>query len=149
MKIKSKQSLCFLLSFCLLSGNTLAELVKPHTWHNVSSTNGTWQASLQMINQDGYFVGRDTISASNFTISQNKSFDYGFGFNVGADFDIAYSLTLVQQRPQTARQFTSKACVYVITASGPARPDVRVSSFNGAKCDWKVQDGVGEDFIVG
>ena len=140
------KSLC--LCAALTSNCALAEGKTPHTWHTVSTASGTWEAKLQMLNQGGSFVTREGALINDFAISPSHSQDYGFIFDDGDDFDVAYSLTMVE-KSSNALLFKSKACVYVITASGPAKPDIRVSSFNGAKCDYKVIHGVGEDFMVG
>lgn len=131
-----------MLSFNILAKNS------PHTWHTVSAHNGSWYGRLQMINQGGLFVGRDNAQLVTFTISPNKTQDFGFIFDQNANFDVAYTLTLTQEKSKNLMMFASKACVFVITASGPAKPDIRVSSFNGAQCAWKIIDGIGEDFFV-
>jgi hypothetical protein len=118
---------------------------KPHTWHLITTDNGIWDGRLQMINEEGFFTDRDGSPLTKFTISPNKSQEYGFSFGPEADFDIAYTLTLTQR---DTKNFNSKTCVYVITASGPANPDIRPSSYNGAQCDWKIVPGQGEDFFV-
>ncbi len=144
----------FLMSIVLagglaVMGNVLAAgAPKPHTWHSVRTLEGRWAARLQMINEGGSFVARDGQALTGFMISPDHSQEYGFIFDAGDDFDVAYTLTLTETKNTTMPQFVSKACVYVVTAKGPAQPDIRVSSFNGAKCDWNVVDGVGEDFTV-
>lgn len=120
-----------------------------HTWHTVSASDGTWNAKLQMINQGGFFVAPGGIAINDFSIAPTHSQDYGFGYLPGSDFDIAYTLTLVQEKSNSLTRFTSKACVFVITAFAPAKPDVRISSFNGAKCETKFVQGRGQDFMVG
>ncbi|VVC76515.1 hypothetical protein AQUSIP_18280 [Aquicella siphonis] len=140
-----KQLTASLTAICLCASAWAA--TAPHTWHTVTSDEGVWDARLQMINQDGGFEARDGSALSAFTISPGKPQEYGFSFAKNADFDVAYTLTLTQ-RSSDRMHFSSKACVYVVTASGPARPDIRASSFNGAICEWKTVPGVGEDFIV-
>lgn len=135
--------LSLLLSVSL--SNTLASPT-PHTWHQVSSQNGTWQATLKMINENGSFVSRDGLPLTTFTVSPNQAKEYGFVLNKGDDFDVAYTLTLTQN--DSKNSFSSKACVFVITAAGPAQPDIRSESFHGAACGWRVVPGVGEDFTV-
>ena len=117
----------------------------PHIWQTVSATQGNWQGKLQMINQGGYFVNCEGNQINQFSINKGQSFDFGFSFDKGDNFDVAYVLTLVLKTPPA---FVSKACVFVITASAPAQPDVRVSSFNGAKCDYNIAHGKGGGFIV-
>jgi hypothetical protein len=147
MKIKPNLALSSLVIASLLSVNALAKPA-PHTWHTVSTSDGAWHARLQMINEGGSFVARDGSALTTFAINPNLSQDFGFIFDADADFNVAYTLTLVQDEPKNAKSFSSKACVYVITASGPAKPDIRASSFNGAKCESKIVHGVGEDFFV-
>lgn len=136
-----------ILIFSLFSSITMAN-EQPHTWHTVQSQNGRWHAQLQMINQKGSFVSRDGSPINTFTIDLNKPQDYGFVLDPDNDFDVAYTLTLVKEESEKTKQFSSKTCVYVITASSPAQPDIRPSSFNGAKCEWIINHGIGEDFIV-
>lgn len=146
MKLKNTFKLGMLMILSLASSLAIAQKT-PHTWHTVRSTNGNWTAQLAMISEPGWFVTRKGEGVSTFSVSPANSFDYGFGFDAGADFDIAYTLTLTQN--SSAIGFVSKACVYLITASGPAKPDIRATSYNGATCDWNVVHGVGEDFTVG
>ena len=129
----------------LLSGLTYANPV--HTWHTISSKRGEWNARLQMINQGGGFVTPQGESINAFQISPGHTQDYGFSFDRGDDFDVAYTLTLTEKNNGYAF-FQSKACVYVITARGPANPDIRVSEFNGAQCHYTIVSGRGEDFEV-
>lgn len=136
-----------LLAAVTLFGASMAQAAAPvHTWHTVSATNGSWQARLVMMNENGKFYNRAGSPIWDFNVNSSTPYDYGFGFERGSDFDIAYTLTVIEK---TKPSFVSKACVYVITASGPGKPDIRTSSFNGAKCDYKIVSGVGEDFIVG
>jgi hypothetical protein len=54
-------------------------------------------------------------------------------------------LTLTQK---TITAFSSKTCVFVVTAQGPADPDVRYFSYHGAVCGTTTVPGVGEDFYA-
>lgn len=135
-----------LFTHTAMAGTNTATPPKPHTWHTVSTNKGVWDGRLQIINENGSFVSRDGSPMTTFTISPNQPQDFGFLFTPDADFDIAYTLTLTER---DSKNFSSKACVYVITAAGPANPDIRPSSYNGAKCDWQVVHGKGEDFFVG
>jgi hypothetical protein len=147
MKMSDKIKLGSLIVLSLLSFQAFAKNAT-HTWHTVSSANGTWQAKLQMLNEGGNFVTRGGAAITTFNISPGNPQDYGFVLDAGDDFDVAYTLTLTQNDQKNARQFVSKACVYVITARGPAQPDIRVSHFNGAECNWSLVKGVGENFSV-
>jgi len=121
-----------------------------HTWHNVIANQGSWKVTLQIINQQehAWFTDQNCVKINSLTVSPTNTPKFGFGFDGQADFDVAYTLTMVQDKNSSIPQFNSKACVFIVTAKGPAKPDVVVSNYNGAKCDWKVVRGVGEDFIV-
>lgn len=134
------------LCLSLLSGSAVGAL-PVHTWHTVSTSQGTWDARLQMINEAGSFVERDGSSIAQFAVTPNSPKEYGFVLSPDNDFNVAYTLTLTERTSGKA-QFFSKACVYVITASEPKRPDIRASSFNGATCEWKIVPGVGENYSV-
>ncbi|OGT46607.1 MAG: hypothetical protein A3E83_07335 [Gammaproteobacteria bacterium RIFCSPHIGHO2_12_FULL_41_20] len=122
-----------------------------HTWHTIISNEGNWKATLQVINQmeHAWFTDQSCSRIHSLGVSPMNLAQFGFGFDSQADFDVAYTLTLVQDKNPATSHFTSKACVFVITAKGPANPDVAVNSYHGAKCDWKVVKGKGEDFYVG
>src|SRR5579862_4964560 len=124
-----------------------------HTWHNINATSGEWVAKFQMINEKGTFVATDGSPISELTVTAGNPKIYGFSFDPSDDFNVAYTSTLIQQKDKSAKMinatmFQSKACVFVITAVGPAQPDVRVSNFNGATCTWMTVPGVGEDFFA-
>ncbi|KTD34786.1 hypothetical protein Lmor_1319 [Legionella moravica] len=116
-----------------------------HTWHNVTSKDGQWKLTLQSISQEGSFSDSLCNSIHSTELGPESVFIYGFGFPKDADFDIAYTLTAVKQAPS----FESRACVFVITAKGPAQPDITALSYYGAVCEWTRIPGVGEDFVVG
>lgn len=116
-----------------------------HTWHNVNAKEGQWRVTLQSINQQGYFADSQCSPLTSTIFSSAAPLVYGFGFSKDANFDIAYTLTAIKQEAS----FQSKACVFVITANGPAQPDITPLSYHGAVCEWKRIPGVGEDFIVG
>lgn len=147
MKLRNKLTAIVFVGAMVLTGNAMATPV--HTWHTIRALDGNWTGKLQMLNEGGAFVTREKAPLTNFTITSDHAQDYGFIFDAGDDFDVAYTLTLKETKLAAMPQFVSKTCVYVITAKGPAQPDIRVSSFNGAKCDWNVVPGVGEDFTVG
>ncbi|WP_237762222.1 hypothetical protein [Legionella santicrucis] len=99
-----------------------------------------------MINEEGLFVDQTCQPINRVRISTANPLTYGFGFKEDATFDIAYTVTAVQS---TGSSFESKACVFVVTANGPAQPDIQALAYHGATCQWKIIPGVGEDFIVG
>lgn len=135
------------LLFLIVTGQSNAFPLCPgiHTWHNVNSKDGQWNITLQPINQQGIFADSSCNSLKTATLSSAAAFVYGFGFPADANFDIAYTLTAVKQDAS----FESRACVFVITAKGPAQPDITALSYHGAVCEWTRVPGVGEDFIVG
>jgi len=117
-----------------------------HTWHQVNAKQGDWTVTLQVISENATFYKRSCQAFHTTALSPSQPLEYGFGFAAGADFDVAYTLTAVEKEKVPA--FVSKSCVYVVTAKGPANPDIQAISYHGAKCDWKVVPGVGEDFSV-
>lgn len=134
-----------LLLACIIVNPILVQAAHVHTWHNVSSQEGTWNATLAAIHEKSSFVAADGTAINTFAINPTHAFKYGFSFDAEDDFDVAYTLTLIQKN---TTRFTSKACVFVITAKGPANPDIHALSYNGATCSSFVVHGVGEDFIV-
>lgn len=149
MPIKLFKTVILSSLFSLMTTSAIAavELThKPHTWHTVNASDGIWDGRLQMINEEGSFVDGEGAPLTQFTVSPQKPQVFGFLLTANDDFNVAYTLTLVKRDKNP--QFVSKACVYVITASAPAKPDVRPSAYNGAECNWKVVSGRGEDFFV-
>ena len=118
-----------------------------HTWHQVNASDGDWTVTLQVINENATFYKRSCQAFHTTALSPSQPLEYGFGFAADADFDVAYTLTAVEKSP--VKSFVSKSCVFVVTAKGPANPDVQAIAYHGAKCDWNVVPGVGEDFNVG
>jgi hypothetical protein len=137
-----------LLTLILFFVTSIALANNPiHSWHNVTSQNGQWHATLKGINELSNFVAADGITpVSTFSVNPQSSFKYGFSFDPKDDFNVAYTLTLTQE---SVESFSSKTCVFIITANGPANPDIRPISYNGAKCEYTVVQGVGEDYSVG
>jgi len=140
------KKLSLLFACLILSFNAMAA----HTWHDVHATSGHWNARAAIISayQGGYLVdadGRNQGQLFNFDVSDSQGATFGFGFDMDtSDFDVAFSLTLYE----AGNNFTSKACVFTITAKGPGIPDVVVNDYNGASCE--VRKGPrGRDFYVG
>ena len=146
-----------LLAACILaSSSCLALAAKPHTTHTITSHGGTWHGKLVITsaNQPGYFLDNNGQNHGNswaFDLTSNQpTLHYGFGFNVGATFDISYSLNLYKGSSYANKLgFSSQACEFVVTAKGPAKPDVQVIPYNGAKCRVTDPDKTGVDFEVG
>ncbi|MFZ2315976.1 MAG: hypothetical protein WAW86_10020 [Gammaproteobacteria bacterium] len=117
-----------------------------HTWHMVyANDTSNWNGTLQVIHEKASFVKPDGSVFNTFTLNTNTPLKYGFAFDPQDDFDVAYTLTLTEE----AKNFVSKTCVFVVTAKGPAKPDISVLQYNGATCSYKIVHGVGEDFYVG
>ncbi|KGP62949.1 hypothetical protein EP47_07475 [Legionella norrlandica] len=116
-----------------------------HTWHEVVSKSGSWKVTFKMISQNGQFVDPSCADITEIGLTEDNSLTYGFKFSKEADFNIAYTVTAVNQDSN----FQSKACVFVVTANGPAQPDIQALSYHGAECQWYVVNGVGENFSVG
>lgn len=148
------------IAFCIglfglaMSANTWA--VTPHTLHTVTAQDGVWKGRLVITsaNENAYFTdanGNKIGEIYDFTLSSTKApFKYGFGFASPADFNVSYVLTLYQPDNNGGNtvMFASKACQFNVSAKGPADPDIRVEPYNGAKCDYTVVPGVGENFTV-
>jgi len=117
-----------------------------HTWHVITSKGGTFNGSLQVINEKATFVKPDGTPLNTFILTPEQPVKFGFSFDPNDDFDVAYTLTLTEQ--DSFKHFVSKTCLFVITAKGPAQPDVRYFAYNGATCSSTVVKGVGEDFSV-
>ncbi len=142
--LKNKLQLSALILMVVAGTNVYAG--KVHTWSTVSSLQGNWHAKLAMINEDGYFVDKSEALLSNFDVSPGNDFTYGFGLGENVDFNLAYSLTLTAAKSPHLG-FTSKACVFIVTAPSPAKPDVHMVSYNGAVCGWTA-GGHGVSFTV-
>lgn len=131
----------FLLSFCVRAEGV-------HTWHDIVSKEGRWSGRLVISSgfQNAYFTdsqAKKTGQLYDFHLEEGTPFIFGFGFDFdGTDFDVSYTLTLYEVG------FVSKACVFNVSAKGPAQPDVRIERFNGAECEYQVVHGRGENFEV-
>lgn len=97
--------------------------------------------------QWGHFVdANDTTWISGFNVTPNNPYKFGWVYTgPSKDFDIAYVVNMVQQG--NIPGYTSKACIFVVTAIAPAHPDVSTIPKNGAKCSW-VDTGIGEDYYA-
>ncbi|KTC75349.1 hypothetical protein Lbir_0494 [Legionella birminghamensis] len=133
---------------CLLALCTSSFAFSPHcgvhTWHDIRAFEGNWKISLRMISQEGALVDSSCQPVNEFKINPAQGLRYGFGFSGDASFDIAYTITAIKEKPG----FESQTCVFVVTANGPAQPDIHALAYHGAHCDWKVVPGIGEDFTV-
>lgn len=143
--MKIKTLLCLTLLTGITNPSWAFQQCRVHTWHDVSSQSGNWNITLKMISQDGILVDKACQPIHNQRLTVDAPLVYGFGFSDNATFDIAYTLTAISEEAA----FESKTCVFVITAKGPANPDIHPISYHGAKCEWQVVPGVGENFSVG
>ena len=134
-----KLSITSLFLSCALAVSTAQAGV--HTWHHVSAVDGHWTTQLVIASADekGYFT-----DAAGTVMGPLYAFDvqsdqapalFGFGFDIpGSDFDISYTVTMVKQKASSnSVQFVSPTCQFNVSAKGPANPDVRVETYNGAK----------------
>lgn len=142
----------FLAGVLVLFFSAMAYADGVHTWQDVVSRDGLWIGRLVITSADQKAFFTDTSSTNrgelyDFSVSDDNDFAYGLGFDfVGTDFDLSYTLTLYQT-DSSATGFVSKACVFNVTASAPAVPDIRVEKYNGANCDFEPHHGR-EKFIV-
>jgi len=49
---------------------------------------------------------------------------------------------------QKSSQHKTKSCTFVVGANGPADPNIAVENYEGAKCTWKDNTGIGVDFYL-
>ncbi|PHQ80863.1 MAG: hypothetical protein COB66_03730 [Coxiella sp. (in: Bacteria)] len=111
-----------------------------HIMDHINTTDGNWSGRLTIIsaNEPAYFTDaqkNNKGSTYDFTTQATQPFSYGFGIIPGkTDFNVAYSLTLTQKPAADTPLFTAKTCVFLITATSPATPDIRTESFNNATC---------------
>lgn len=152
MALKNRIRLSVALGF-FITGSALASDV--HTWHQIKTTNGSWNGRLVITssNEQAYFTdqnGSNKGEIYDFVLTKGISpFVYGFGFE-NADFNVSYVLTLYQVAggKKHAVRFSSKACQFDVSAKGPANPDIRVESYNGASCSYAIVHGMGENFKI-
>lgn len=140
-----KKILLLLLALLHVQSYALSQCNDIHIWQKVLSRDGQWNITLKTISQEGIFRDQSCNPLDTTILSSENPLVYGFGFSKNADFDIAYTLTAVKQTPS----FESRACVFVITAKGPALPEVTALSYNGAVCEWTRAPRSGELFVVG
>lgn len=103
-----------------------------HTWHLIKADNGVWDGTLSSINEHASFVTPKGMSLNHFMLTSDSPVTYGFQFEPGDDFNVAYTLTLTEK---SEVRFSSKACVFVVSALRPGVPDIRVLNYHGAKCE--------------
>ncbi|UJR16694.1 hypothetical protein I4U23_003594 [Adineta vaga] len=126
-----------------------------HTWHTITSLNGTWYGALHVLteNEQGvYFVDGTTNHSriqNPFIVSESQSFDYGLVISQQDDFNMLYSLTLTQQLVPDPSRSNSRICVFLIAAERAACPYIVPVSFHGqTTCLWESVEGRGENFSI-
>lgn len=138
-----KLKIIVLLTGLLMTTQTFSQPV--HTWHTIFAEESVWNGNLQALNQASQFVDQKGSLFNHFTLDKNNPITFGAIFSPEDDFDVAYTLTLIAKTPVA---FSSKACVFIVTALGPAQPDIKSISYHGARCEAIRVPGVGENFYV-
>jgi hypothetical protein len=124
--------------------NTTFPCPNAHFWQKISAIKGGWQVIQTMINENGQFIDIQQCAEHNlysYAVSEGSNNQNGFRFAQGSDFNIAYTITAIAN---ISANFTAKSCVFVVTANGPAQPDVHVINYNGANCDSQYIAAKGE-----
>ncbi len=126
-KIFAMVLICVCFSVC---GGTHHDCA--HTWSIISVEGGEWNVTLRPLFEKSYFFfsNCETFNISQLSSKENTTFGFMYGKN--ANFNIVYALTLVNTKSKEA--MVSRTCIFVITAVSPANPDIKVLSYNGAKC---------------
>lgn len=137
------------------TGLTLAGNV--HTVHHIYAQNESsnlkpWNVRIVDIapNETAFFASNNITSDNlNFSVTKDKPADYGFGFKANSDFNVAYTITAIDSSQSSdAWQHKTKSCTFVVTANGPANPNISITNYQGANCSYKVIPGEGEDFYL-
>jgi len=119
-----------------------------HTWHTVTAKNSSYKASLHVINETANFIDANGNNINSFEVSPEQPYKFGFQINRTNDFNLAYSLTLTEKDNPRVKKFTSKACVFVVSANAPAKPDIRSFSYHGATCEYTTRERGNFDFVI-
>ena len=119
-----------------------------HTWHHISAMEGTWLATLTVINEHGGFVDEKCRSVTQFKVNANTSKQFGMKLNLGSDFNFTYTLALAKQPDHFDPFRKQPICHYLISAYAPGKPQVIMTPMNNAQC-LTSDDGTGVDFVVG
>lgn len=116
-----------------------------HSWHQIYAREGNWHVTLKVINQHGFFVDQACQPMETGIANNTAPLSYGFGFASSANFDIAYTVTAVKEDKQG---FQSPACVFIVSATGPAQPEIAILGYHGAECEWKSNPGTGASLYL-
>ncbi|MDF1797390.1 MAG: hypothetical protein P1U63_12720 [Coxiellaceae bacterium] len=143
--------------FCAvaLTAVSSVQAMDVHTHHHVRATDGDWSGMLSFTSphEAGFFTDKDDNKLPTqpvFSLSSQVPYYFGFGFSIpGTDFDVSYVVTVVKSKHNglASPHFASPTCQFNVSASSPGHPDVRVSTYNGAKCQY-LDNGQGGDFQV-
>ena len=117
-----------------------------HTWHQVSTPQGDWSARLLVVNQQGSFVNEQCEEITEFNIRPGEPFTFGMRFGDEADFNFAYSLTLVHQDSKAIKK---PICHYFVSAMGPGVPQIIPSWINNPSFCNVLKEKLKTDFAVG
>ncbi|CAF1292890.1 unnamed protein product [Adineta ricciae] len=117
------------LSIIMSNGILLAyhseQVSEVHTWHTITSFNGSWYGSLHVLTDNEQVITEQD------------------------DFNMLYSLTLSQQLEPDPKQSNSRICVFLISAERAACPYIVPVSFHGkTTCLWESVEGRGENFSI-
>ncbi|CAF1292788.1 unnamed protein product [Adineta ricciae] len=148
-------ALLIIMSNGILLAYHSEQVSEVHTWHTITSFNGSWYGSLHVLtdNEQGVYFIDGTANHSRienpFTVSESASFDYGLVITEQDDFNMLYSLTLSQQLEPDPKQSNSRICVFLISAERAACPYIVPVSFHGkTTCLWESVEGRGENFWI-
>jgi hypothetical protein len=117
---------------------------QPHVWQSVTSKNGTWYAKLSPIYESMTFVSNDTNYLINaFYLTPSAPMTFGLVITEEDDFDMLFILTLVQTDLGVTME-SRRVCSFMISAYGPANPQITPVSYNGgAQCTYEIAEVVG------
>lgn len=139
-------------SLLVISLNTLASpfpCQNAHFWQKVSAIDSNWTVEQTLINEKGNFVTNapecENKKTYSYAVNIGQDNQNGFHFAKGSDFNIAFTITAVENSASLPdAKFVSKSCVFIVTATGPAQPDVHITNYNGAKCSSTYNSAKGE-----
>lgn len=129
-----------------VKGNPVA-----HTWHNVTTSHGEWSGTLSVLNEQLTFVDPAYNNITQMRFNEKHGATWGTVIYDSDDFNVLYAATFIQQVNSSSigsPNIALKTCVFIISAYGPADPQITPVSFNGgATCKWQ-SSGIGENYYV-
>lgn len=118
----------------------------PHTFHNVTVNSFAICQFSHLFEDNFYFVDIGTDQhVHKFALGIDEVFEYGLVITKGSTFNMLYGLTCTQNNNATAE---SPRVAFVIGADGPAQPNINVLNYYGAKGNYVIVPGVGENYQV-